>query len=103
MANIKLLLGKRIKELRRKKGFTQEQLAEKIGIGTPNISYFETGKFTPAIETIQKIASALDVEIYELYMFKKEKSIEEIRKELINKINSDEKIARILYTNLNEI
>jgi len=103
MNNIKLLLGKRIKELRRRKGFTQEQLAEKIGIGTPNISYFETGKFTPAIETMQKIAQVLEVEMYELYMFKKEKSIDEIRTELINAINSDEMTARKIYANLHKI
>lgn len=97
MDNIKLLLGKRIKELRRNKKLTQEQLAEKIGIGTPNISYFETGKYTPALETMQKIARALDVEIYELYLFKQEKSIEDMRKELTNAINSSNQITTKLY------
>ena len=97
MDNVKELLGKRIKELRKAKKLTQEELAEKIGIGTPNISYFETGKFSPAIDTLQKIAMALGVEIYELYMFQPLKSTQEIRQELINEINSDEKLSRLLY------
>lgn len=97
MENLKALLGNRIRELRKKKNITQEQLAEQIGIGTPNISYFETGKYAPTLETLAKIANALDVNIYEFYMFKKEKSYEEIKKELINEINSNETTARILY------
>lgn len=97
MDNIKILLGRKIREFRKNKKMTQEQLAELVGIGTPNISYFETGKFTPAIETLEKIAKALDVEIYELYMFKPLKSVPEIKKELIEKINSEDELAKLLY------
>lgn len=97
MSNIKVLLGKKIREIRKARKLTQEQLAERIDIGTPNISYFETGKFSPSIETLEKIAKALDVEIYQLYMFQPQKSIDEIRTELINFINSDEQTSRLLY------
>ncbi len=97
MDNIKELLGKKIRELRKAKKYTQEQLAEKVDIGTPNISYFETGKYSPSIETLEKIAKALDVEIYELYMFQPQKSINEIKKELIKGMDSDEKVLRMLY------
>lgn len=97
MDNIKVLLGQKIREIRKARNLTQEQLAEKIDIGTPNISYFETGKFSPSIETLEKIAKALNVEVYELYMFQPQKSIDEIRTELINYINSDEYTLRLLY------
>lgn len=97
MENIKLLLGKKIKELRKAHKYTQEQLAEKIGIGTPNISYFETGKFAPSIETLQKLAQVFGVEIYELYMFQPLKHTSEIKQELAKAIESDEKILRLLY------
>lgn len=97
MENIKLLLGKKIKELRKAHKYTQEQLAEKIGIGTPNISYFETGKFAPSIETLQKLAQAFGIEIYELYMFQPLKPTSEIKQELAKAIESDEKILRLLY------
>lgn len=97
MDNIKELLGKKIKELRKARKYTQEQLAEKVGIGTPNISYFETGKFSPSIETLQKIADVLNVEVYELYMFQALKPANEIRKELISGMDSDENTLRMLY------
>lgn len=97
MENIKLLLGKKIKELRKAHKYTQEQLAEKIGIGTPNISYFETGKFAPSIETLQKLAQVFGVEIHEIYMFQPLKPTSEIKQELAKAIESDEKILRLLY------
>jgi len=97
MNNLKLQLGQRIKELRKAKNLTQEELAEKIGIGTPNISYFENGKFTPTLETMQKIANVLDVEIYELYMFKSQKSYSDIKKELLTAIDTSEITARMLF------
>lgn len=97
MENVKLLLGKKIKELRKAHKYTQEQLAEKIGIGTPNISYFETGKFAPSIETLQKLAQVFGIEIYELYMFQPLKPTSEIKQELAKAIESDEKILRLLY------
>lgn len=97
MEDIKKLLGKRIREIRKSKNLTQEQLAERVGIGTPNISYFETGRFTPALETMQKIATALNSEIYEFYMFQPLVSAEKLKKELIESIDSDENLLRKLY------
>lgn len=97
MNNTKKLLGKRIQELRKSKRLTQEELAEMVGIGTPNISYFETGKFSPSVETLEKLANALGVEIYELYMFNPLKPIDEIRKEICATIYSDENILRMIY------
>ena len=55
MSNIKKLLGLRIREYRKSLNMTQEKLAELIGIGTPNISYIENGKFAPSVETLEKI------------------------------------------------
>ena len=54
MSNIKKFLGQRIKEIRKARGITQEQLAERIGIGTPNISYIETGRYAPTVENFEK-------------------------------------------------
>lgn len=45
MNSINKRLDRRIQELRKSNKFTLEQLAEKIEIGTSNISYIETGKF----------------------------------------------------------
>ena len=95
--NVKNLLGKRIKELRKSRNITQDQLAEQVGICTPNVSYFETGKYTPSIETLSKIAKALNYEIYEFYYFNFHKSIQNIHNELFEVLKTDEKTTRLLY------
>ena len=96
MSIIKKQLGQRIKELRKLKGLTQEQLAEIVGIGTSNISYIETGKFAPSIENFERIVEALGVEPYELYMFSS-KSTSEMRKEIVNALEKDDKLLKIIY------
>ncbi len=97
MSTIKKLLGQRIKEIRKSKGITQEQLAEKVGIGTSNISYIENGKFAPTIENFEKIVQALDVEPYELYMFAPQKPINEIKQELFSALEKDDELLRLIY------
>lgn len=97
MSTIKKLLGQRIKEVRKSKGITQEQLAEKVGIGTSNISYIENGKFAPTIENFEKIVQALDVEPYELYMFAPQKPINEIKQELFSALEKDDELLRLIY------
>lgn len=96
MSNIKKLLGNRIREIRRSKNLTQERLAEMVGIGTPNISYIETGKFAPSMDTLEKIAEVLNVKPFELYMFEPLKPAKELRQELI-KAMDDENLLKLLY------
>lgn len=97
MSNIKILLGKRIRELRKAKGLTQEKLAEFVGINTANISYIETGKYAPSIENFEKIALALGVQPVELYMFEPLKDANEIKAELMEAFEKDEDLMRLIY------
>lgn len=97
MGDIKKKLGKKIKMIRKARNMTQEQLAEMVDIGTPNISYIENGKFAPSIENLQKIASALEVEPWELYKFDDFKNIEEIKKNLFTQLENDEQMLKIIY------
>ena len=53
--DIKKVLGKRIKDLRKAKGLTQEKVAELIGIETKSFSNIETGKVFPIAENLNKI------------------------------------------------
>jgi len=55
-----LELQSQILELRLEKGLSQEELAEKAGTKQTIISRVERGANQPSIETIQKIANALD-------------------------------------------
>lgn len=97
MNNYKKLLGAKIKEKRKAKNLTQEQLAELAEIGTPNISYIENGKFYPTVETLEKICKALNVKPFELYMFDSEKSILEMKSEMINELDKNEKLLKQMY------
>lgn len=67
------LFGLRIKELREKQGFTQEKLAELINIDSRTLSRIETGKNFTTLETLEKIASVIDVEIKDLFAFQHQK------------------------------
>lgn len=54
-------VGCRIKEAREKKGYTQEQLAEKLNLSVQHISVIERGVKVPKLETFIKIANELEV------------------------------------------
>jgi len=84
MQTTKKLLGQRIRELRKNKGLSQDQLSEIIGIDPKHLSRIEVGKSFPYMETLEAIAGALDVEIKDLFEFhhlsKEAATIEEINK-----------------------
>lgn len=51
-------------ETRIKYGLTQKELAKKCGIKQSNISRLESGKANPTIKFLQKIAQALDADLF---------------------------------------
>ena len=53
----------KIRELRKAKGLTQQQLAEKVGVLNVSISNYERGAQMPDLLTTTKIAEALDVSV----------------------------------------
>lgn len=72
----KELLGLKIKELRKQKKLTQEKLAEMLNLDAGYISKLEVGRNFPTIGTLEKIAKALDVELYELFQFSPSKELD---------------------------
>jgi len=72
MADILEKLGARIQEERKKARLTQEQLAERVDLSVNYIGYIERGKQAPYLKTLERIAEAIGVEVYELFLFKKE-------------------------------
>ena len=55
--------GEKIKEIRKKRGLTQKQLGDLCGMADSAIRRYENGRANPKLETIKKIATALDVSI----------------------------------------
>lgn len=61
------LFGARLKELRQKRGLTQEALAEKINLSPNFIGMIERGNRNTSVDNVFKIAKALDVSLAEFF------------------------------------
>lgn len=59
-------IGYKVKEVRVKKGITQEQLAEAVGVGVTHISHLETGSGTVSLKVFVAIVNFLDCSADEL-------------------------------------
>ncbi len=95
--DIKLLLGKRVREYRQKLGLTQFQLAEKLGIDDKHLSRIELGRNMPQPAVIAKLAEVFNIEPKYLFEFNHLASPVEVRKELNDIIDNlnDEQIVLV--------
>jgi transcriptional regulator with XRE-family HTH domain len=58
-------LGRRIRLLREKHGWTQQQLADMTGIGRVHVSELENGKREAGLRMLEKLASSFDISVSE--------------------------------------
>lgn len=58
--NCRLRIGETIREIREKKGYNQEQLAEIMSVSRTTISKIENGKFNFSIDYLSKFSWFLD-------------------------------------------
>ena len=91
---IKTALGKNIKYLRFHRDYSQADLAEKANISTIFLSNIERGNKFPKPEIMSRIATALEVEVYELF---KSEVVSENEKKTINRLSSD------IHRNIDEV
>ena len=91
----KSAIGKIIKKLRKEKGCTQEQFAEKINLSTNYLSKVERGMNTPNVETFLKMAEILDFTLEDF-------GINQTHKETIDK-EKEELLKLILSSSLKDI
>ncbi len=75
-----MTLGERIKALRFERGLQQRQLAEKSGLTPSMVSQIESGRLTPSLHTLGKLAGALGVPIASLFETKPDGRIHVSRK-----------------------
>jgi len=64
---IRRIFGARVRELRAKKGYSQEELAFRAGVHRTYLGGIERGERNPSLENISAIAQALGVEIAILF------------------------------------
>lgn len=80
-------IGKIIKKYRKEKGYTQFQMAEKIGVSEFYISALETGSRKPGRETLIKLSNEMNMPIESLLELETEQSIRFAAEDLYNRIN----------------
>lgn len=70
-------LGDKLKEERKKRNLTQADMAVKLGMKRSTYSLYESGKREPNIDSLQEIASMLEITLDELVGWEKDKTVEE--------------------------
>lgn len=61
--NVRKSLVREYTYLRKLKGLTQAEVAERAGISRTNLSRFESGEYNPTLEMLVKLAIAMDLDI----------------------------------------
>lgn len=93
--NIKKLIGHRIKELRKSRHFSQEQLAEMLDISQNALSYIETGENFFSSDTLEKLINALEIEPQELMTFAHLQSSDKLLNEIVEMLNKNPEKSKI--------
>ena len=61
-------MNNRVKELRKEKGYTQENLAEIIGVSRQTVNAIEKQKFDPSLNTAFKMAKLFELPIESIFV-----------------------------------
>ena len=86
MNDLQKKLGKRIQELRRLRGFSQEQFAEQIDIAVNTLSNIERGNSFMTAATMEKIILTLNTTPRELFSFNNENEMDDVYRYILLKI-----------------
>ena len=82
-------IGKKIMELRKKSGLSQEELAEKVGVARQTISKWELGETSPDLKQSKELSKIFNVSLDEL-------TDNDIKDILVEKTSNTEKLAGII-------
>jgi len=100
MARLQGILVQNLKKYRRKCGFTQAQLAEKVNVSTHHIGMIELSRNYPTLELVERIANALNIKTHELFIdpLAPNEELEQLRQEIRDDLRQllDEFLEKIL-------
>ena len=101
-----MIIGEKIKELRKANGISQESLAQALGITFQAVSKWETGAAAPDIALIPSLASYFGVSIDELFdynVYENERKVDAVCREAARfRLNDPEKAEKILREGLQQ-
>lgn len=87
--NKRELLGKRLRELRKRKGINQEKLAELIDVDPTTISNIENGKNYPSMINLENLLNVLDCSFIEAFDFEHKNSSEDLITQITNRLKNN--------------
>lgn len=99
-SNKRTLLGRRLRDIRKAKGWTQEELGSKADVSYKFIGEIERGLQNPSFDVLVKIADALEIELFELFRFEQENSSRKDIESHISKIMkgvSEDDLRRMFF------
>ena len=85
------MVGQNIRKFREQKNFTQEDLAEKLGVTRQAVSNWETEKTQPDLDTLQKIAQIFEISVEELIYGTKKGGLTVVHKTIRPTVNQVKK------------
>jgi transcriptional regulator with XRE-family HTH domain len=88
-SSLKDIFSRKLRENRRKCGYTQEKLAELVGISTHYLAMLETARNFPTSDTLERLSDALDIPVYELFLIdhSPREELEQLRQDIMSEIN----------------
>jgi len=90
MVNIREILAANIKENRRKKGLSQEKLAEKANMSLHYLAILELARKFPSGDMLERLAEALEIETHELFIVSPspQNELEKLKRDIVNDIKN---------------
>jgi len=99
MDEARKLFGTRIRSLRTRLNLTQDQLAERMEMSAQYLSNIERGRENPTFDTLVKLAKALEIEPWEMFVFDPESPDTAFLRKKLNLLleeADDERLRRIM-------
>ncbi len=94
---LKKNIGEKIKFFRKKRGLSQDKLAELVNMEMKSLSRIEAGHNYPQCENLVAIARVLQISPWQLYFFDESKNINDMKRELNDAINHNGTYIPELY------
>ena len=88
-ASKKILLGKRLRELRKRNGISQEKLAEYIDVDPTTISNIENGRNYPSLANLENLLRVLNCSFIEAFDFEHKNNAKDLISQITQKLQEN--------------
>lgn len=94
----KILVGRRIKELRKRRNLSQEDLAGRAATSAKYLSRVEVGRQSPTLDLLLRLADGLNIEPYQMLCFEDVEPVRQLRERAAKLMDEvpDKDIARVV-------